>query len=371
MSARAERARRVRVGGRAPATGLRLLWRRMSFGAYQRAEAWQLIADVLEGSGADLGEMMEAVAEGYALQGRRSVAGVLLEIRAGLGDARLAARLRPYCGTSERILFEGLGAQAPAPVFASAARLLRSQMAMRKAIWSAVALPLLLLAGFMGLLLFFGLTLLPALEEVIPLETLTGLQGWIVRSTLAFSANPLALGLWTLGGGAALWLMMRYWTGPGRAWADRAPPFSLMRLAAGAGFLFAVVEYGRSGQAVTTRLFERMALAAPPYARSRIRALARVYTQAGGNLGEASLLAGQGFPALELVAVLRTLWNRPDGIARVGSVLERWLARIEETVRRRMMVLNGLLLAAIAAALVGLMSIALPIVDQINRSVGL
>ena len=186
MSAWAEPDRSVRVGARAPATGLRLLWRRMAFGAYHRAEAWQLIADVLEGSGADLGEMMEAVAQGYALQGRRSVAGVLLEIRAGLGDARLTARLRPYCGTSERILFEGLGAQAPAPVFASAARLLRSQMAMRKAIWGAVALPLLLLAGFMGLLLFFGLTLLPALEEVIPLETLTGLQSLNLKFYFAY-----------------------------------------------------------------------------------------------------------------------------------------------------------------------------------------
>ena len=136
---------------------------------------------------------------------------------------------------------------------------------------------------------------------------------------------------------------------------------------AGAGFLFAVVEYGRSGEAITTRLLNRMADAATPYARSRIRAVARAYTPAGGNLGEAALRAGQGFPAVELSAVLRSLWNRPGGIARVGGVLERWLARIEETVRTRMAMANVALMILIAGALVALMSVALPIVDQINR----
>ncbi len=353
----------------APSRGPVLLWRRLGFGVNRRVEVWQLLADVLEGSGADLGRMMEAVAEGYALQGRGTVAAVLHEIRAGLTGGDIASRLAPYCGASERILFEGLGKRSAGAVFRSAARLLRSQAAMRKAILGAIAMPVLMLGGLVGLVMFFGLSLLPALEEIVDLSALPGIQGWIARTTRAFAANPLAVAMWAGVLAAALWALLRFWTGPGRTWADRFPPFSLMRLQTGAGFLFAVVEYGRGDQQVKTELLERMASVAGPYGRSRIGALARCYARAGGNLGDAALMAGQGFPALELSAVLRTLWNRPGGIDRCGDVLERWLGRMEDSVRARMAVANAVLLALMAATLLALMSIALPIVEQINQGV--
>lgn len=350
-----------------PARGVGRLWRRALFGPSTRAEVWQLLSDVLEGSGADLGRMMEAVAEGYAVQGRRTVAAVILEIRAGLGEGHVSERIAPYCGGAERILFDGLGKQSPGAVFGSAARLLQCQLAMRKAILGAIAQPLLLAAGFVGLLFFFGIELLPALSETVSYETLPAFQGWIVRSTLAFAADPFASCAWIAAGVATLLLAMRYWTGPGRTQLDRLPPFSLLRLQTGAGFLFAVVEHGRSGQSVTTRLIERMAGVATPYGRSRILAIARCYTAAGGNLGEAATAAGQGFPAPELSAVLRTLWNQPKGIDRIGAVLERWLRRIEDTVRARMAALNVVLLVLFSLALLALMSIAMPIIDQINQ----
>lgn len=346
---------------------IQLMLRRTAFGARQRAEVWQLLADVLAGSGEDLGRMIDAVAQGYELQGRKLVAAALRDIRTGLGAGQLSDRLVPYCGPTERILFDGLGMQDPAPLLGAAAHLLRSQMRMRKAIWGAVALPLLLAFGFIGLLLFFGLSLLPSLANVISFDALPPFQGWIVRSTIAFAANPLALAIWIGVLATCLSGLVYFWTGLGRSTADRVPPFSLARLQAGSGFLFALVEYGRAGQPITTQLINRMAEAAPPYARSRIRALARCYTAAGNNLGEASLMAGQGFPTLELVAVLRTLWNQPGGIDRIGDVLDRWLDRAEETVRSAMAVLNVTLLVLISAAMLALMSIALPIVDQINR----
>ena len=351
-----------------PARGASRVWRRAMFGPTTRAEVWQLLADVLEGSGEDLGRMMEAVAEGYAAQGRMTVAAVILEIRAGLGEGAIDERVRPYCGGAERILFGGLGKQKAGKVFMSAARVLQSQLAMRKAVLGAIALPMLLVAGFIGLLLFFGVELLPALGEIIAFETLPPFQGWIVGAALAFAADPFASCAWIAGGVGALLAAMRWWTGPGRSQADRLPPFSLVRLQTGAGFLFAIVETGRSGTAVNTELIERMADVAGPYGRSRIRALARCYTPGGGNLGEAAALAGQGFPAPELSAVLRTLWNKPGGFDAIGNVLERWLGRIEDSVKAKMALLNVALMALIAAAMVSLMSIALPIFDQINQA---
>ena len=351
-----------------PVRGVARVWRRAMFGPSVRVEVWQLLADVIEGSGADLGRMMEAVAEGYALQGRKTVAAVILEIRAGLGEGAAAERVAPYCGGGERILFDGLGKQKAGAVFKAAARLLQSQLAMRKAVLGAISMPMLLAAGFVALLLFFGVALLPDLSTLIAFETLPPFQGWVVRSTLAFAADPFASCAWIAAGVAALLAAMRWWTGPGRTQADRLPPFSLMRLQTGAGFLFAIVEYGRSGQGVNSDLIERMAGVAGPYGRSRILAIARCYTKGGGNLGEASTLAGHGFPAPELTAVLRTLWNVPEGFDAIGNVLERWLGRIEDSVKAKMAMLNVALMALIAASLMSLMSIALPIMNQINQT---
>ncbi len=350
----------------APLHGPARLWRRIRFPKRVRAETWQILADAMAG-GSDAGRMIEALAEGYRLSGQGAVADVLLEIRVGIGEARLSERMEPYVGTAERLVFEGFGAHDPARICASAARVLRMELAFRKAVGAAVALPAVLLAGLLGLFYFFGLQLLPALEELVDFDLLPGFPGAVVGLALGFAERPLVPAFAVAGVVAAVALLMRYWTGFGRRVADRFPPFSMQRLQAGAGFLFAVTEYGRSGQAVTTRVLERMAAEAPPYAASRIRALAAEFVPAGSNLGAAALRAGQGFPAVELMAVLRALWNEPDGIQRCGGFIERWMERVETTVRARMAVLNGVLLTAVAVALLALMSIALPIVDQISR----
>ena len=342
--------------------------RKLAFGATVRADVWQLIADVVA-AGISIDVTVETLIEGYLRSGRKGRALVLAEMRAGLLAGNAGARLVPYVSPAERLPLGGLGSQEAEVVFDSTARLLRNRLALRKAMSGAMAMPLLLIAGLVGIFMFFGLELLPALSEVIDLETIGGWQGWIVGGTLAFSANPERVALVLGGLVAGILVSMRIWTGPGRAFADRLPPWSLMRLQAGTGFLFAVIEAGRTGTAVTPALLERMAKATGRYEASRIRALIPGLERTG-NLGTAALEAGQGFPGDDIALVLRVLWNREDGIEKAGGFLERRLERIESVVRARMAVLNALLLAAVAGALVAMMFVTLPIVDGIMTSVG-
>ena len=368
----AGRPARVRAGRETlsgdPVTGLALLRRRLAFGTATRAEVWQLLGDVLA-SDVDLEEALDARIKGYLITGRKSRAHVLAEMRAGALDNAASERLSRYTSPPERLILEGLGQQEASAVFTSAARLLRNRLALRKALHEAIAMPILLVAGLIGIVLFFGLELLPALAEVIDFDRLGGVQGLIVQGTLMFSANPARLALILAGLIVALILMMRLWTGPGRAFADRFPPFSVMKLQAGTGFLFAVIEYGRNGTAVTPALLERMAGVTGRYEASRIRALIGPM-QADDNLGAAALAAGQGFPDDEIAVDLSLLWGRKDGIERAGDFLQRRLAQIESTVKTRMAMLNVTLMVSVAGALLMLMSIALPIVEQINSSMG-
>jgi len=349
-----------------PVAGPARLWRGLAFGAPARAETWQLLADVVE-AGVSLDETVETLIGGLLRAGRRGRALVLAEMRAGLLDGDAGARLAPYVSPPERLILDGLGSQEASAVFASAARLLRNRLALRRALVEAVAMPVLLAFGLLALVLFFGLELLPALGEIVDFGALPPLQDVTVSVTLALSSDPRALALWIAAGAGVLAALMRFWTGAGRALADRLPPFSVMRMQAGTGFLFAVIEYGRNGTAVTPRLLERMASATGRYGASRIRALVP-HLERTGNLGAAALEAGQGFPDDDLSTVLRTLWNREDGIARAGVFLERRLERIEAGVKARMAVLNAILLTLVTVVLVLLMSVMMPVFDQLNRT---
>ena len=352
-----------------PVTGLALIRRRLGFGAATRAEVWQLLADVVEAQ-VPLNEATDALIEGYLRSGRRGRALVLAEMRSGLSDGRTGDRLAPYISAPEKLIFDGLEAQKAHVVFGSAARLLRNRLALRKALSEAIAMPVLLVAGLIGIVLFFGIELLPALAEIVDFETLPPLQDITVSVTLALADNPGRLALWIAAVMAGLVTLMRVWTGPGRALADRVPPFSVMKLQAGTGFLFAVIEYGRNGTGITSDLLERMASVTGRYEASRIRALIAPFRRSG-NLGTAALEAGQGFPDTDLAVVLRTLWNRAGGIARAGEFLERRLTQIESNVKARMAVLNAILLALVAVVLVLLLSIMMPVFDQLNQGAGI
>ena len=349
-----------------PVRGPARLWRKLAFGAAARAELWQLFADVTE-AGVDPGDAVETLIKACLRRGRKGRALVLAEMRAGLLDGNAGERLAPYVSAPERLLLDGIGSQNADAVFGGAARLLRNRMALSKALTAAIAMPVFLSVCLLALVLFFGLELLPAFAEIVDFDTLPPLQAAAVGITLAISGDPLALAFWIAGIATALVLLMQYWTGPGRAFADRFPPFSVIRLQAGTGFLFAVTEYGQAGVAITPRLLEDMARTAGRYGASRIRALVP-HLERTGNLGTAALEAGQGFPDDELAAVLQVLWNEERGVERSGRFLERRLERIEGGVKARMAVLNVVLMIVIAAALLALMSVALPLVDQLNSA---
>ena len=342
-----------------------LLQRKLAFSAATRADIWQLLSDVVE-AGVSLDEAIETLIDGYLRSGRRTRALILAEMRNGLLDSNISQRLAPYTSAPERLIFDGLGDQEAHVVFGSASRLLRNRLALRKALNEAIAMPILLSVGLFALILFFGLELLPALAEIVDFSSLPLLQDITVKITLALSANPAALGMWIVGAISVLVLLMRFWTGAGRVMADRFPPFSIMRLQAGTGFLFAVIEYGRNGTAVTTALLERMAKATGRYEASRIRAMMEPL-ESTGNLGTAALSAGQGFPNDDIAVVLRVLWNRDDGIARAGLFLERRLDQIENTVKTRMAVLNAVLLTLVTVVLMLLLSVMMPVFDQLNQ----
>ena len=342
-------------------------WRSLSFGASVRADTWQLLADAVASGKIALNEALDGLIEGEVEAKNRSAALVLTEFRVGLRSRKAAARLAPYISGAEQMIFKGLDEQEAYKVFGAAARLLRTRLAMRKALTEAIAMPILLFVSLFALILFFGIEFLPALSEVVDFEALPPVQKLAADVTLALAHNPTLLGLWIAGFLLTLTVLMRAWTGPGRVLADRFPPFSVMRLQAGVGFLFAIIEYGRGGREITTGLLEEMAQSTGRYEASRIRALIGPFGRSG-NLGQATLEARQGFIDVKLAVMLRMLWQVEGGLDEAGKFLERRLVQIEHNVRARMAVLNGVLLTVVAVVLLLLMSIMFSVFETLNQT---
>ena len=347
-----------------------LILKRAAFGPAVRAEVWQLLADVMD-SGVQFSRALETLADSYDLQRRGLLAEVMRDLRRSVTENRVQERFGLYMGTAERLLWRGYERQDVGHICRSCARILRLQQNIRSSILKAIAQPILLLMGIVALLMIFGHQLFPALSDIVAFERLPASAETIVSLTLSFAAKPYAVAGWIGALIGGMILSMRYQTGPMRRVLDRFPPWSLMRLSQGAGFLMAVIEYGRTGQRVNTALLDDMALTAPPYAKSRIHALMINFVPSGTNLGEASIRAGQGFPSEELAVVLRILWNEQGGIERAGLFVDRWLARVEDTIKARMATLNAALLVLMASILIGLLSVALPMVEQISGGASL
>ena len=339
--------------------------RALSFGVKTRIDVWQLLADVTE-SGVALDEAIESMMNGYLHTGHKGKALILAEMLGGLQAGNLSERLAPYTSSSERLILEGLGNQDAGQVFSSAARLLQNRLTIRKALTDAIIMPILLTSSLFIIILFFGLEFLPALGEIVDLSTLPPVQSTTVDVVYAMSNNPFQMFMWIGAGILFLTILMRFWTGAGRVFADKIPPFSMMRMQAGTGFLFSIIEYGRNGTAITARLLERMARNTGRYEASRIRALSAPLERTD-NLGTAALEAGQGFPDDDLAIVLEILWNREGGIDRSGKFLEQRLKQIENSVKVRMGALNMVLITLVTIVLVLLMSIMLPVLNQINQ----
>ena len=364
METPSRRSKRVKTLSGAPARGFTLVLRRMKFGMKVRSSVWRMISDVVA-SGVALDEALDSLIEGYQLTGQDDLAQVLAEMRAASLDGRIPERMSRYVSPAERLIMEGLGSQEADVVFSSASRLLRNRLAIRKAFNDAIAMPILLALSLLGLILFFGYELLPAFLEIIDEDELPVFQAVVVDVTMGLSHNPLLPFLIIGAIIACLVVLMRYWTGPGRVVADSFPPFSIQRMQAGTGFLFAVIEHGRIGSAVNADLLLSMARVTGPYEASRIQALVP-FLEETGNLGTAGLEAEQNFPDDELSVIIRLLWNRSDGIGKAGEFLERRLDEIEERVRAKMAILNGILLVLVTFTLVALMSVMMPVFDQLN-----
>jgi type II secretory pathway component PulF len=325
---------------------LLVLWRRQAFPAQKREQVWRLVADLL-GAQIPLNTALETAAKTARGQGQSSIAAILLDIEAGIVRRDVGLRVAGYVKGPEALVFNSIGRSDPERMFRAASRLAAQQHKIRSAIVSALALPVLLTVLMAVTFFVMGLQLFPALESIgrdiqmsWGVSILSATSQWFATNAL-WILVPLAVA------GIMVWVSVPRWSGRGRDWADRIPPYSLYKLAQGAGFIYTVIELGRMGQTLNTSLLNSLSGSASSYTRSRIKAIE--HNMSSGRWGAAMQATGHQFPARDLITVTEALDGTEGWVEKFATYLDRWLELLEERVKAQVRVLNTILLFAIAA----------------------
>ncbi|MCY3874170.1 MAG: hypothetical protein OXF88_07755 [Rhodobacteraceae bacterium] len=321
---------------------------RLVFRRSVRARTWRMISDLLD-SGMELNRALPLVADING-SGNRKLQDILGRLRAALRTDSFARSVARYVPESEAMLFSRFGSASDASIFRAAARLSSVDEKIAKAIRQALMWPAFLFLLVFVLLYSLGSNLFPTMATLAPVSDWPPASRLVAATAIWIANNVHIVAASVLAAGAAWKWVERNHTGPGRAWLDRIPPFSLYRLRTGATFTFVLIENARVGHEINRAFLLNLANSLPPYSRSRILAIAEWSDRT--NIGSAAIAAGHEFPDPELNLVLRAYAGQRDWVPRFSQYANTWLDRLEEKVETMVKLLRiGLLI--VAAGIIG------------------
>jgi len=343
------------------------VWRFLAAGTEARIDIWYLLHDLLQG-GLGLRDALGVVMQAKSRETFR--VRMLRDWQAALasGNDDFAMELSRWVPASEAMVFYGLGRARAEVLLMAAARVAEMRSKQVRAVANALFWPLVIFVGCIGMTWFMGYEVIPAMLEVSDRSRWDIWSRSLAWVSEGFYANDVETGIAFLLLLVAFRFAVLRWTGRGRVFADRIPPFSLYRTLSGSGFLFVCVEFLRMGVDLNRDTFLQFERGASPYVRSRMRRVRELMLNEGLGFGAALGASGQEFPDKTLVAVAGAMDGREDWEETLAGFVERWVERSEAMMRMRTMVLNTVLMAVGTAQMLLIMWVSFDISTQVQRS---
>lgn len=174
---------------------------------------------------------------------------------------------------------------------------------MKKAFYSALAYPVMMLGILMLLLYYFSVKVIPAFVDNMPngvilsssselLVKLTHYFNWWFFGLVIFLAVLIGWLTWALPN-----MISKH-----RSHLEELPPFNMYRIMIGCGFLFALNSLGKAGFMQIASL-EQMLSLARPYLRYRIEVIMDLMAD-GNDIGQALIISKLNFPDKQMVREL-------------------------------------------------------------------
>ena len=308
-----------------------------------RVNIWNLMADLM-GNGFGLREALELTIRANRRNAPLRHALRRWQLAHAGGTEMFVAELSRWIPASEALIFYGAGRVPMEDLFRSAAKVAEMRARQIRAIMAALAWPAVISVFVLWMVWYIGGYAMPVMRQS---TDPTNWPGWVHATdalATAFYEYDWAFGVALLAAGAAVWVAVLRWTGPGRRHLDLIAPFSLYRIVSGSAFFLVVLEFLRLRVDLTERTWERLSMGASPYVRTRIRAIQIQMVRGGMGFGRALEAAGTGFPDETLVTVAAALDGRPDWEEQLRGFTERWIERSGAVIAAAAFVLNAVLM---------------------------
>lgn len=194
--------------------------------------------------------------------------------------------------------------------------------------------PIFLMILVFGMLVYFGVQIVPQIGGVLPPEEWTGAAAFLrflgVFATdyaATFAISSVVLGI-------LVFFSLPRWTGRIRRLADHLPVYKLYRVYTGISFMLAVASLMRGGMAPVTAV-ERILPASTPYVKERLAAIRRGMLN-GLDFGEALHRHGRSWPDYKMNLSIKIFARTQDLSKQLARLAQDWLSLNQEKMEQRM-----------------------------------
>ena len=327
---------------KSPLRSLERLIARLSFDARKRRRFYGgMVALMRAGlSRSEAVEVIWQVASNEGKQKGEALAVILADVNLGMQNGQgFGKSLRPWVPRDDCMVIETIeDTDRFAEHLGTYCQTMGRKANIQNTVLGSLAYPAFLLVMAYGLLVYFDVKIVSALDGLLARANWTGMAATLgtaselaVRYGVAAAIAALVVPLLAV-------VMLPRWSRYGRTLADKLPLLSLYRMQSGISFLQSIASLMASGISATEAI-RRVRSSATPYARYRMDLVFR-HLLNGNDLGTSMHLTGTGWPDPELNLSLKILSRTPDFPSHLPGLLDDWLDTIQEDAKRKLAVLR-------------------------------
>ena len=293
---------------------------------------------------------------------------MLADVQSGLKNGLgLGRAMRNWVPAEDAMVVEAVEASDRFPEYLEKfCDAMKRKAEIRAAIASGLAYPAFLGVLVVGLLVYVGNIVVPALDSLLPVENWAGSARGLAMASSFASRFAYLLAIFIFLASILIAVAFRRWRGFGRNFADTLPVFAIYRIYTGVSFLIAMSSLMASGLTAAAAI-EKLRPFSSPYLRYRLD-LIRFYLLNGSDLGSAMHFAGTGWPDRKLNLSLKVLAQTRNLPSQVMIGADEWLATSQENIERSLGIIRAVAFVVVFGAIAFVVSAMYQIQHQIAAS---
>lgn len=214
--------------------------------------------------------------------------------------------------------------------------------------------PMILLLGAYALVVYFGNSVMPQLNDIYPMEKWAG-PAYVLKLMAIFAQNYVVpVTAFIIIAFVAIILSLKRWTKYGRKFADRLPIYSIYRAYTGVNFLVAMAALTNGGMKVSNAL-DNLIPKSTPYVRRRLQ-LTKLGLLSGKNLGQALYDTKTDWPDPGINLNLKVFAQTQDLSASMDKISKESLNKTEKKMDKALAGLKFFAMMTVFGVLVGVMA---------------